>query len=150
VKVVIVGCGRVGGGLARELDAEGHEVVVIDQRVRAFTRLGKDFKGRAELGNGVDETVLRRVGIEDADAFVSVTSGDNRNLMAAQIAKVLFGVPRVITRVYDPKRSEVYRELGLETFCPTSMSLRVVRDFFFRGKDQSTSEPVLGGKESAA
>lgn len=133
MKVIIVGCGRVGARLARQLDAEGHHVTVVDQQVSAFNRLGRDFKGDMIVGNCVDEAVLRRAGIQSADCFVSVTNGDNRNLMAAQIAQRFFKVRRVITRVYDPIREAVYRELGLETFCPTTLGADLVHDFFIDG-----------------
>ena len=104
MKVIIVGCGRVGARLAKQLDAEGHQVTVVDQLVSAFNRLGRDFGGNMIVGNCIDEAVLRRAGVEKADCFVSVTNGDNRNLMAAQIAQRFFKVPRVITRLYDPIR----------------------------------------------
>jgi len=99
MKVIIVGCGRVGARLARQLDVEGHSVAVVDQQVSAFDRLGREFRGNMVVGNCIDEAVLRRAGIEGADCFVSVTSGDNRNLMAAQIAQRIFKVKRVITRL---------------------------------------------------
>jgi trk system potassium uptake protein TrkA len=133
MKVIIVGCGRVGAQLARQLDGEGHHVAVVDQQVVAFQRLGRDFGGDMIVGNCVDEAVLRRAGVESADCFVSVTNGDNRNLMAAQIAQRIFKVRRVITRVYDPIRESVYRELGLETFCPTTLGANLIRDYFREG-----------------
>jgi len=133
VKVVILGCGRVGARLARQLDAEGHKVAIIDERMAAFDRLGRDFKGEMVLGNGIDEGVLRRAGIESADCFAAVTNGDNRNLMASQIAKRIFGVRRVITRLYDPIRQEVYDDLGLESFCPTTLGADLVRNYFLNG-----------------
>lgn len=133
MKVIIVGCGRVGARLAQQLDAEGHRVTVVDQQVTAFERLGRDFGGEMIVGNCVDEAVLRRAGVEFADCFVSVTNGDNRNLMAAQIALRIFKVRRVITRVYDPIRELVYRELGLETFCPTTLGADLIRDYFMSG-----------------
>jgi trk system potassium uptake protein TrkA len=136
-----VGCGRVGARLARQLDAEGHSVTVVDQQVSAFERLGRDFRGAMVVGNCVDEAVLRRAGIEGADCFVSVTSGDNRNLMAAQIAQRIFKVKRVITRLYDPIRESVFREMGLETFCPTTLGADLIREYFLdgvnRGRDAS-------------
>jgi trk system potassium uptake protein TrkA len=133
MKVIIVGCGRVGARLARQLDVEGHSVAVVDQQVSAFDRLGREFRGNMVVGNCIDEAVLRRAGIEGADCFVSVTSGDNRNLMAAQIAQRIFKVKRVITRLYDPIRESVFREMGLETFCPTSLGADLVRDYFLTG-----------------
>jgi trk system potassium uptake protein TrkA len=139
VKIVIVGCGRVGSTLARKLVAEGHEVSVVDELVSSFARLGEDFGGQMVVGSGIDEEVLRRAGIETADCFASVTNGDNRNIMAAQIAQAVFNVKRVITRIYDPIRAEVYRELGLETICPTTIGADVLDEFFTTGVNRATS-----------
>lgn len=119
MKLVIVGCGRVGAMAAVALAKAGHQVTVIDINRRAFDRLGPDFNGEMVLGNGIDEDVLRQAGIEKADGFASLTNGDNRNIMAAQIAREIFKVPRVITRIYDPMRQDVFSELGLDTVCPT-------------------------------
>lgn len=130
VKIIVVGCGRVGAHLARRMDTEGHVVTVIDERVSAFSRLGDDFTGTLVVGNGIDEALLRRAGIEQADAFAAVTNGDNRNILAAQIAKEIFHVGRVITRIYDPIREAAYREFGLETLCTTTLSSQIIRDYF--------------------
>ncbi len=116
-----MGCGRVGGQLAGLLDADGHSVTILDTNAYSFRRLPPDFKGAALVGNGIDEESLRIAGIEKADAFVAVTQGDNRNVMAAQIAKHIFNVPRVICRLYDPLRQELYNTLGLETLSPTTI-----------------------------
>jgi len=128
VKVVIVGCGRVGARLALQLTAEGNEVTVIDQSASAFVRLGENYAGNALLGNGIDEDILKRAGIEDADAFCALTNGDNRNIMSAQMAQHVFNVPKVVCRIYDPIRYEVYRELGLGVICPTIMGTDTVYD----------------------
>jgi len=119
MKVIIMGCGRVGSYLARRFQEEGHQVTVVDQDNRAFARLGPGFGGDLVVGTGIDEDVLRRAGIERADVFVAVTNWDNTNVMAAQVAKEIFGVRRVVCRIYDYLREEIYRELGLETICPT-------------------------------
>lgn len=121
MKVIIMGCGRVGGRLAGLLDADGHNVTVLDMDSYSFRRLPSGFKGKALVGNGIDEEVLKRAGIEQADAFIAVTQGDNRNIMAAQIAKHIFGVKRVICRIYDPLRQELYESLGLECLSPTTI-----------------------------
>jgi trk system potassium uptake protein len=126
MKLVIVGCGRVGAMAALALSEAGHQVTVIDNNRRAFDRLGSDFTGEMVLGNGIDEDVLRQAGIESADGFASLTNGDNRNIMAAQIALEIFKVPRVITRIYDPMREDVYRELGLNTVSPTVSGARQI------------------------
>lgn len=121
MRVVIMGCGRVGSQLAMRLDQEGHQVSVIDLTAKAFRRLPEDFRGATVVGTGIDEDVLRAAGIEAADAFVAVTEGDNRNIMAAQVAREIFGVREVVARIYDPVREEIYRELGLDTICPTKL-----------------------------
>lgn len=119
MRVVILGCGRTGAHLARVLLEEGHQVTVIDKNSASFARLGSDFAGELVVGTGIDEDVLRQAGIEKAQAFVAVTQGDNTNVMAAQVAKEVFAVPRVICRIYDPLREQIYHALGLETICPT-------------------------------
>jgi trk system potassium uptake protein TrkA len=101
------------------LTAAGHEVTIMDMKSSAFSRLGSDFKGTTILGNGIDQEVLKRAGIERADAFVAATQGDNRNIMASQIAKHVFGVRRVVTRIYDPLRSDTFAALGLQAISPT-------------------------------
>ena len=121
MNVLIVGCGRVGGFLAGLLDAEGHRVTIVDVDRAAFVHLPEGFKGTTFLGNGTDLDTLRQVGIDKSDAVLTLTEGDNRNLMAAQIAKEIFGVKRVIAKVNDPVRAEVYREKGLTTFSRTSI-----------------------------
>src|SRR5438067_11347534 len=119
MKLVIVGCGRVGAMAAVALSKAGHQVTVVDVNRRAFDRLGSDFTGAMILGNGIDEDDLRQAGIESADGFASLTNGDNRNIMAAQNPREVFKVPRVITRIYDPIREDVHQALGLDTVCPT-------------------------------
>jgi len=114
-----MGCGRVGSTLATLMDQAGHRVTVIDSNSDAFQRLRSDFKGEKIVGNGVDEEILRRAGIETADAFAAVTNGDNRNIMASQIAKEIFNIKKVVCRIYDPIRDSTYREMGMETICPT-------------------------------
>jgi trk system potassium uptake protein len=119
MKVVIVGCGRVGARIATMLDRQGHEVSIVDLDSSAFRRLEANFGGRAVAGTGIDEDVLRAAGITEADAFIAVTNGDNRNLMAAQVAKEMFGIDRVAARVYDPDRAETFRAMGVDTICST-------------------------------
>ena len=146
MKIVIVGCGRVGAELARRLAAEENDVTVVDMQMTAFARLGEDFTGHMLVGNGLEEGTLIRAGIESADCFASVTNGDNRNLMMAQVAKEIFQVKRVITRLYDPIRAEVYRELGLETFCSTVIGSGIIAGFFATGRNRG----VELGREFAA
>ena len=129
MKIIIMGCGRLGVHLARRLDQENHDVTVIDRNSDSFARLGADFRGTLILGTGIDEDVMRRAGIEYADAFVAVSNGDNTNAMAAEIAKLVFKVPRVVARLYDPVREETYHTLGLmETVCPTVIGADKIRD----------------------
>ncbi len=128
MKVFIMGCGRVGAHLAILLDAEGHLVTVLDTDTYSFRRLPPVFNGTALLGNGTDEELLRKAGIEEADAFVAVTQGDNRNVMAAQIAKHIFNVPRVVCRIYDPLRRELYNTLGIEAFSPTTIFAQMLKE----------------------
>ena len=128
MKVVIMGCGRVGAQLASLLDAEGHQITVLDKEAHSFRRLPPTFNGTALLGNGIDEDVLRKAGIEEADAFFVLTEGDNRNVMAAQIAKHIFNVPRVICRIYDPLRQELYKALGLEAISPTTVFAQILKE----------------------
>jgi trk system potassium uptake protein TrkA len=131
MNVVIMGCGRVGSYLATRLDREGHQVTVIDLTANAFRRLPEEFRGQTVVGTGIDEQVLRMAGIAEADAFVAVTEGDNRNIMAAQVAREIFGVGDVVARIYDPVREEVYRGLGLGTICPTRLITDLAYEHLF-------------------
>ncbi len=132
MNVVIVGCGRVGALLASNLAAKGHAVTVIDLEAEAFDRLPSEFNGRTVLGSGTDIDVQRRAGIEQADAFVACTPGDNRNIAASQIAREIFGVRKVVARINDPLRERIFRDLGLETVCPTISGAELVRDALLR------------------
>ncbi|MBL7120283.1 MAG: TrkA family potassium uptake protein [Dehalococcoidia bacterium] len=127
MKVVIMGCGRVGAELAALLDSEGHQVTVLDIDSGSFRRLVPTFKGTALLGDGTDEDSQRKAGIEEADAFVAVTQGDNRNVMGAQIAKHIFNVPRVLCRMYDPLREQLYQSLGVEAISPTTIFAQILK-----------------------
>ncbi|MFT4087801.1 MAG: TrkA family potassium uptake protein [Gordonia sp. (in: high G+C Gram-positive bacteria)] len=115
MRVIIMGCGRVGSGLARAMSARGHDVVVIDRDQTAFARLGDDFAGRTVCGVGFDRDVLTEAGIADADAFAAVSSGDNSNIISARVARETFGVQHVVARIYDEKRAAVYERLGIPT-----------------------------------
>lgn len=140
MKFVILGCGRVGATLAQLLIAERHDVTIIDQSSDAFARLGRDFpQENTVLGDGTDEDVLRRAGIASADAFVAVTNGDNRNILASQIAQHTFGVPKVMCRIYDPIRQETYNAMGLESICPTIVGAKLFRDALLNPVTRQTS-----------
>lgn len=126
--VIIMGCGRLGAQLATTLEQEGHEVTILDLDKYAFDHLPPGFKGHKLLGDGTDQDTLRRAGAERADAFVSATRGDNRNALAAQVAKHVFQIQRVGSVIFDPIREEVYRGLGLRTINPTKVEARLLRD----------------------
>jgi trk system potassium uptake protein TrkA len=128
MKIMIMGCGRVGARLASLLDEDSHEVTVLDNDVYSFRRLPSTFGGSALFGNGIDEEALKKAGIEDMDVFVAMTQGDNRNVMACQMAKYIFNVPRVMCRIYDPLREEMYSALGLETLSPTKIFAQLFRE----------------------
>ena len=129
MKSVIIGCGRVGATLAQNLEAEGHQVVIIDVSTAAFERLPATFKGAAIRGDGTDEYTLRRAGAEDADLFLALTEGDNRNVMAAQLAAEALGAKRVVAKINDPVRAEAYADLGIATLCRTNLMVDVVREY---------------------
>ncbi len=126
--ILVAGCGRVGSQLATLLSAEGHDVVVLDTENDAFRRLGPSYNGETIVGNAFDPDDLRRAGIEKTDAFCAVTDLDNTNIMASQVAKRLFGVPKVIGRLYNPDRLATYQRLGLDMVCGTTMVARAIKD----------------------
>ena len=128
MNIMIVGCGRVGSQLAVLLSQEGHNVTIIDKNVDSFNRLCGTFNGVTAVGNAFDEKLLRELKIEKQDAFVSVTSGDNTNLMASQIARKMFKVPRVIARVYDPQRADIYKKFDLDIISGTILVAAMIRD----------------------
>jgi trk system potassium uptake protein len=127
--VVIVGCGRVGAGLATGLAAAGEIVAVVDKDPKAFERLGEEFAGQTVEGIGFDRDVLEHAGVARADALVAVTSGDNSNVVTARVARDAYRVPRVIARIHDPRRAALYEELGVVTVSSTDWALRKIRDY---------------------
>ena len=141
--IVIMGCGRVGSTLAHILEDEGHSVSIIDQDAEAFRKLHAGFKGRKITGVGFDRDVLTEAGIEEADAFAAVSSGDNSNIIAARVARESFGIARVAARIYDPRRAEVYQRLGI----PTVATVRWTADQMLRalvpdGADELWRDPT--------
>jgi trk system potassium uptake protein TrkA len=128
MRVIIVGCGRVGALLATYLAADGHEVAIIDRSATAFKLLSKEFRGKMIEGNAFDQEVLKRAGIERTDAFASVTGGDNTNYVLAAVAKNRFRVPRVVTRIFDPRRADIYRRLGVPTISTTTWGASRIRE----------------------
>lgn len=129
MRVIIVGCGRVGAGLAESLARDGSDVTVIDISGEAFNRLEADFPGNAIRADGTDEDVLRRAGTQDADMFFSLTEGDNRNVLAAQLAAETFGVDKVVAKINDPVRAEAYTALGLATICRTRLLIDALAQY---------------------
>ncbi|MFC1511303.1 potassium channel family protein [Candidatus Margulisiibacteriota bacterium] len=140
--VIIVGCGRVGSQLAQILSAEGHNVVIIDKKATAFKRLGPDFNGITINGVGFDPEILKRAGIERADALAAVTNGDNSNIMVSEIAKKIYNVKRVITRIYDPLRADIYKKFGLNTISTTTIVAQIFRSALL--KESSKMEFSIG------
>lgn len=129
MKTVIVGCGRVGAVLADSFDRAGHDVVVIDPSTRAFDRLPSSFGGTAVRGDGTDEDTLRRAGAENADLFISMTEGDNRNVMAAQLAHEALAARKVVAKINDPVRAEAYAALGIATLCRTNLMSDAINEY---------------------
>jgi trk system potassium uptake protein TrkA len=151
MRIIIVGCGRVGAATATELDQRGEHVTVIDTDQRAFNRLPSTFGGVTVRGSGGDEDVQRSAGAEMCDLLMSLTEGDNRNAMAAQLGKHVFGIPRVIAKINDPVRAEAYRSLGLETICRTVILAEALVKAAAEGAEATngqvqpaTAEPLRG------
>ena len=128
MKIIVIGCGRIGAGLAQSLSMQGHAVTVVDPNPSAFERLGRGFKGEIVQGVGFDRDVLLRAGIERADGLAAVTSSDETNVVAARFAREVFHVPRVIAQLYDPRKAEIYRRLGLQTVTPTTWGINRISD----------------------
>jgi len=143
--VVIMGCGRVGSRLARRLERQGHSVAVIDKDPRAFHLLDVDFKGIKVEGVGFDSDALQKAGIERADVFVAVSSGDNSNFVSCKIAKDIYRVPRVLARIYDPRRAQIYRRTGIPTVAPVAWATGKISDLIFL--KQSYSRDTFGNGE---
>jgi trk system potassium uptake protein TrkA len=138
VHVVVVGCGRVGSGLAQAVEAAGHTAAIIDRREKAFSRLPDTFTGKRVLGVGFDRDRLTDAGIDDASAVAAVTNGDNSNIMIARVAKETYGIERVVARIYDPRRAAIYERLGIPTVATVQWATeRVLRRIL---PDQSAVE----------
>lgn len=133
MKIVIVGAGRVGSVLAEAYDAAGHEVVVLDLSARAFDRLPAEFRGHAVRGDGTDEDTLRRAGATGADVFLALTEGDNRNVMAAQVAAEKLGITKVVAKINDPVRAAAYADLGVAALCRTTLQADAISAYLGLG-----------------
>ena len=139
MKVIIVGCGRVGAELAKILERDNHDVTIIDRDADAFERLDAGVDVTKVVGDGTDMETLQRAGIQSADAFAAVTNGDNRNIMAAQIAQRMFDVPHVVCRIYDPLRQQTYKALGLRSISPTIVGAKLLRNDLYNPEGRSAS-----------
>ena len=126
-KVIILGCGRVGAELAGLLDADGHDVTIIDTNVETFRRLTPGFRGTVLAGDGLDEEMLKLAGVDEADAFIALTDGDNHNIMASEVAKHIYQVPTVISQIKDPLRADAFDALGIESVSPTVLGTERIR-----------------------
>jgi len=131
--IIIIGCGKVGSKFAQVLSEEGHDVVIVDNDKDSFRDLSPDFNGITITGVPIDQDVLKQAGIETADALAAVTPDDNVNIMSCQVAKEIFKVPRVIARIYNPARELVFHQFGLETICPTNLTVDVIRSMILGG-----------------
>ena len=141
--VIVVGCGRVGSSVAKDLVEQGHDVVVIDRKADSFRRLGEDFPGRTMVGIGFDRDVLEEAGIAPDAAVCAVTSGDNSNILIARVARETFGVEHVVARIYDPKRAIVYERLGIPTVASVAWtSARVQRSILPHGAELEWTDPT--------
>ncbi len=146
MRTIIVGCGRVGAELAARLAGAGHEVTVLDLQTEAFSRLPETFSGQAVRGDGTDEDVLRRAGAEGADNFLALTEGDNRNVLAAQMAAENLGIPNVVAKINDPVRAAAYSSLGIATICRTMMMVDAMAGYLGSptGRAQAGVNPPTG------
>jgi trk system potassium uptake protein len=144
VRVILVGCGRVGSELTIQLGRAGHDVTIIDKRASAFDRLPPGFNGRTVVGIGFDRDVLEEAGIKEADAFVAVTNGDNSNIVSARVAREYYHVPNVIARIYDPRRAEIYERLNIPTVATTTWGVKQIM-MMLRHPREEMKESLAGG-----
>lgn len=142
MQIIIIGCGKVGATFAEVLSKEGHDVVIVDNDSNSFKRLSPDFDGITITGVPIDQDILKQAGIKNADALAAVTPDDNVNIMVCQVAKEIFMVPKVVARIYDPAREHVFHEFGLETICPTNVTVEVIKSMVLGNK--GISEHTIG------
>jgi trk system potassium uptake protein TrkA len=128
VKAIVIGCGRVGSSVAHQLRRDGWDVVAVEEKEEGLSRLGESWDGGFVVGHGMDSSVLRRAGIEDADAVVVSTDGDNTNIVVGQVVQKRFGIECVVVRLLDPARAAFYAEQGMRTVCPTSNAIEVLTE----------------------
>jgi trk system potassium uptake protein TrkA len=144
VRVIIVGCGRVGSELTIQLAKAGHDVTILDKRPSAFDRLPPGFEARTMVGLGFDRELLVEAGVKEADAFISVTNGDNSNIVSARVAREYFHVPNVIARIYDPRRAEIYERLNIPTVATTTWGVKQILLMLSHARDE-IKESLAGG-----
>ena len=138
MQIVVIGCGKVGSKFALTLSEEGHDVVIVDNDANNFKALGSSFNGIMVVGVPIDQDVLKQAGIETADALAAVTPDDNVHIMVCQVAKEIFKVPKVIARIYNPAREHVFHEFGLDTMCPTNLTVEVIKSMVLNDSEVST------------
>jgi trk system potassium uptake protein TrkA len=143
--VIVVGCGKVGAKFACDISADGHDVVIIDNNMASFKLLDDDFRGLTIEGVPIDVDILVKSGIENADAFVAMTPNDNINIMACQIAQEIYNVPTVLARIFDPTREHVFHDFGLQTICPTNLTVETIKSMII---DKSKIQQITLGNES--
>jgi trk system potassium uptake protein len=144
VQVIIIGCGRVGSELTIQLGRAGHDVTIIDKRATAFDRLPPGFEARTLVGLGFDRDLLEEAGVKEADAFVSVTNGDNSNIVSARVAREYYHVPKVIARIYDPRRAEIYERLNIPTVATTTWGVKQILLMLTHPREE-IKESLAGG-----
>jgi trk system potassium uptake protein len=144
MRVILIGCGRVGSELTIQLGRAGHDVTIIDKRASAFDRLPPGFKGRTVVGVGFDRDILEDAGIKDADAFVAVTNGDNSNIVSARVAREYYHVPTVVARIYDPRRAEIYERLNIPTVATTTWGVKQIMLMLTHTREE-IKESLAGG-----
>jgi trk system potassium uptake protein TrkA len=127
MQIIVIGCGKVGARFAQVLSDDGHDVVIVDSDSSSFKALDPDFDGVTITGVPIDQDVLKKAGIETADAVAAVTPDDNVNIMVCQVAKEIFKIPKVVARIYDPAREQVFHQFGLQTICPTQITVEVIK-----------------------
>jgi trk system potassium uptake protein TrkA len=144
MKIVIMGCGRVGAELTMQLSQAGHEVAIIDKRKEAFDRLPPEFKAKTLVGVGFDREILEEAGIKEADAFIAVSSGDNSNILAARVAREYYHVPNVVARIFDPRRAEIYERLNIPTVASVRWTAKQIVLMLFHAREE-IKESLGGG-----
>jgi len=137
MQIIVIGCGKVGSKFAQMMSDEGHDIVIVDNDSKLFKSLGMNFNGITVTGVPIDQDVLKHAGIETADALIALTPDDNINIMACQVAKEIFNVPKVLARIFNPEREDVFHQFGLDTICPTNVTVDVIKSFVFNDKDVS-------------